>query len=280
MTLMTLSDMSDSQLPHPRVRANESPIRAAMRAQMQVIWALMLQDIKSRYFGNGLGYVITILWPAAHIAVILTMYVLGKRPTPYGDSSLLYASTGVLPFIAWNYMSRFTMMGVSMNKSFLAYPIIKLLDMIFARLALEHISIFLVTVALVAANLLFQTDIMPIDLSGAVFGLLSAVLLGIGFAVFNSVIVMIFPLWVVGYVLIIIVFWITAGLAFNPETMPAELGYYVSWNPLMHSIEWIRKAYYADFPAHLLNKTYVLSVGAGSLALGLVMERLLKRYFK
>ena len=48
----------------------------------------------------------------------------------------------------------------------------------------------------------------------------------------------------------------------------------------MHSVEWIRKGYYADFPAHLLSKSYVLSVGAGSFALGLLMERALKRYFK
>ena len=91
---------------------------------------------------------------------------------------------------------------------------------------------------------------------------------------------MMFPMWVLGYVGIIILCWITAGMALNPETMPAEIGYYLSWNPLMHRIEWIRSAYYADFPAHLLDKTYVISFGAGTLALGLIMERTLKRYFK
>lgn len=272
--------MSDFSLPRPRNNGPRTALGKSIATQRDVLWALMLHDIKSRYFGNGLGYVLTILWPAAHIAVVIVAFLIGKRPIPYGSSALLYASTCVLPFIAWNYMSRFTMMGMTQNRSFMAYPVIKPLDMMMARLALEHVSIFIITVGLVATNILFQVDVTPINLTDVICGLLSAVLLGIGFGVLNSVIAMIFPLWVIGYVVIIIVFWFTSGMIINPEAMPAELGYWISWNPLMHCVEWIRKGYYADFPAHLLSKTYVLSCGAGALALGLILERLLKRYFK
>lgn len=273
--------MSDFMLPMPQSqRARESSLRRAWRTQLQVLWALMLHDIKSRYFGNGLGYVVTILWPATHIAVIVGLYVLGRRPVPYGSSALLYACTGILPYIAWNYMSRFTMMGMLQNKAFLAYPVIRPLDMMVSRLALESVSIFIITVGLIFTNALAQVSIVPIDLSEAIGGLLSAVLLGYGFGILNSVITMVFPLWNLGYVVILIVFWFTAGLAVNPEAMPAEIAYWFSWNPLLHSIEWLRKGYYADFPAHLLDKYYVLGVGAGTLALGLVLERMLRPYFR
>ena len=124
----------------------------------------MLHDIKSRFFGNGLGYVVTILWPSTHIAIVILAYIIGKRPVPYGNSALLYASTCVLPFIAWNYMSRFTMMGMLQNRSFLAYPVIKPLDMMFARLALEHVSIFIITVGLLCTDMLFQVDVISINL--------------------------------------------------------------------------------------------------------------------
>ncbi len=273
--------MSDFMLPMPRARLDrERPWRRAWRTQYQVLWALMLHDIKSRFFGNGLGYVVTILWPATHIAIIVLIYVLGRRPVPYGNSALLYASIGIMPYITWNYMSRFTMMCMVQNRCFLAYPVIRPLDMMFSRLALECVSIFIIVTGLVGVNALAQVDVMPIDLGEAVCGLLSAVLLGVGFGVLNGVITMIFPLWVMGYVVILIVFWITAGLAMNPEAMPAEIGYWFSWNPLLHSIEWIRKGYYADFPAHLLDKHYVIGVGAGSLALGLLLERALRPYRK
>lgn len=216
----------------------------------------------------------------SHIAIIVSIYVIGRRPVPYGSSSFLYACIGILPYITWSYMSRFTMMGTLQNRNFMAYPIIRPLDMMIARLALESVSIFIITVGLVCIAEMIGVDAMPLNLSAAVLGLLSAVLLGVGFRVLNSVIVMMFPMWVLGYVGIIILFWITSGMAFNPEAMPAEIGYYLSWNPLLHSVEWIRSAYYADFPAHLLDKTYVVSFGAGTLALGLILERTMKRYFK
>ncbi len=168
--------MSDFLLPRPRNNGPRTALAKSLQTQRQVLWALMLHDIKSRFFGNGLGYIVTILWPATHISIIIAAFVIGKRPIPYGSSALLYASTCVLPFIAWNYMSRFTMMGMVQNRSFMAYPVIKPLDMMFARLALEHVSIFIITVGLVATNILFQVDVIPLNLSDAVCGLLSAVL--------------------------------------------------------------------------------------------------------
>lgn len=271
--------MSDFSLPRPKQRVYRSALTKSLSTQRDVLWALILHDIKSRFFGNGLGYVVTILWPATHIAIIIIAHIISKRPIPYGNSALLYASTGVLPFIAWNYMSRFTMMAVIQNRSFMAYPVIKPLDMMIARLALEHVSVFIITVGLVATNLLFQVDVVPVHLTEAVCGLFSALLLGIGFGVVYGIIGMIFPLWMILCVPIIIVCWLTSGTIFNPETMPAELGYYVSWNPVMHCVEWIRLGYYADFPAHLLSKSYVLSFGATMLAVGLILERALKRFF-
>ena len=272
--------MSDFVIPRPRHDPRETPLRRTLRTQMQVLWALILHDIKGRFFGNGWGYVVTILWPSAHIAILVLIFVLGKRPVPYGSNALLYASTGALPFIAWSYISRFTMMGMIQNKMFAGYPIIKPLDMMLARLALEHVSIFIITVGLITFDWLMQVDIVPINMGEAICGLLSAVLLGVGFGILNAVIVTIFPLWFIGYVVIIIVFWWSAGLAINPEAMPEQIGYWISWNPLMHSVEWVRKAYYADYPAHFLNKTYVVSFGVGTLALGLLLERALKRYVK
>ena len=271
--------MSEFRLPKPQAQP-KSNLRRALKTQVNVLWALMLHDIKSRFFGNGLGYVVTIIWPSTHIAIVIVAFTFTKRAIPYGSSPLLYASTCVMPFIAWNYISRFTMMGMLQNRSFLAYPVIKPLDVMFARLALETISTFIVTIGLISVNALYQVDIVPYDMKDAVFGMLSAILLGYGFGILNSVIVLMFPLWIIGYIGILITFWLTSGMVINPETLPSELGYWISWNPLMHCVEWIRLGYYNDFPAHLLNKTYVLCVGSGSLALGLLMERYLKRYFK
>ncbi len=238
----------------------------------------MLHDIKNRFFGNGLGYIMMILWPASHMAVVMLVFLFVGRAVPYGQSAMLYAATGVVPYIAWNYISRFTCLGVIQNKSFMAYPVIKPLDMMLARLALEIVSSYIITMVLLFILMLCQVPIVPVDIGTAVAGLLSAVFLGIGFGVFNTTICMITQFWQLVYVLVLIVAWLTCGLAINIEAMPERLGEILAWNPLVHSIEWVRLGFYADYPAHYLSRTYVLMCAAVSLVLGLIGERALRRF--
>ena len=250
----------------------------ALTNQANVLHALVLHDIKSRFFGNGLGYVVTILWPGVHLAIIVGIYAATGRGNGYGTSPLLFVSTGVLPYICWSYISRFCMMGVIMNKSALSYPIINVLDIIFARVFLEIVTCAIVTFVLLAFLILNGIDVVPNHPAQAALGLLSSVLLGIGFGVLNAGIALIMPLWGIGYMGILILFWITSGVAINPEMLPEQIGYWLSWNPLLHCVEWLRSAYYDDYPARLLDKTYVLGVGFCTLSLGLLMQRTMKRF--
>ena len=271
--------MSDFVLPQAMpARKEAGPVRGALRAQFHVLHALILHDIKSRFFGNGLGYVVTIIWPTVHMIVIMGIYVATGRSVPYGNSALLYAATGVLPYIAWNYISRFMSLSMTVNRSFMGYPIVKPLDMMLARLILETVSIFIVTMGTLAVLTLCEAPVMPHDPGQAALGLLSAVALGIGFGYLVSVFCLLHHFFNIVYVLFLILFWVTSGLAVNPEAMPEQLGNYLAWNPLLHSIEWIRSAYYDDFPAHLLDKVYVLKVAGVTFVLGLVLERLLRPF--
>ena len=252
--------------------------RVTLTNQVNVFHALVLHDIKTRFFGNGLGYVVTVLWPGVHLAVIVGIYSFTGRGNGYGTSPLLFVATGVLPYICWNYISRFCMLGLLQNKSALFYPIINILDIMFARIFLEIVTCSIITFLLLAFLMLNSIDVVPSHPAEAVLGLLSAVLLGTGFGVLNAGISLIAPLWFTGYVLILILFWITSGVVINPETLPEQIGYWLSWNPLLHCIEWIRSAYYDDYPTHLLDKNYVLETGFVTLALGLLMQRTMKRY--
>ncbi len=261
----------------PRI-VRDSGWKIALTNQINVFHALVLHDIKSRFFGNGLGYVVTILWPGVHLAVIVGLYAATGRGAGYGTSQLLFVATGVLPYICWNYISRFCMTGVTQNKSALSYPIINILDIIFARIFLEIVTCTIVTFVLLAFLVLNGIDVVPIHPAQAAFALLSAVLLGVGFGVFNAGIVLMFPLWLIGYIVVVISFWFTSGVVLNPEVLPEQIGYWLSWNPLLHCIEWLRSSYYDDYPARLLDKGYLLEVGFGSLALGLLMQRTMKRF--
>jgi capsular polysaccharide transport system permease protein len=251
--------------------------KSAFVNQKNVLHALILHDIKSRFFGNGWGYVVMILWPGAHLALVVSIHYFSGR-VGYGTSTILYSATGVLPYICWNYISRFSMMSALQNRQYLQYPQIKFLDLTFARIFLEIVTCSIVTFVLFAIFFIMQIDATPVNPGQAFFGLMSAVNLGVGFGVLGAVISRLFPLFNVVYILFLITFWLASGVTINPEGLPESIGYYFSFNPLLHCVEWIRSAYYVDYPHRLLDKNYVISVGLITLALGLCLERLLRRF--
>src|SRR5277367_3631305 len=104
-----------------------------LKAQFRIVVALMLHDIRSRFGGNALGFVgMGICWPLLHMLLALTIFSLTGRTAPYGDSTALWFATGVVPFLGFQYMSRFIVLGLIMNRSLLSFPVVKVSDIVFA----------------------------------------------------------------------------------------------------------------------------------------------------
>ena len=79
---------------------------SAARRQRRVLNALMLRYIRTRFFGNGLGYLVGSLG-RCHISWFSSGYLLFMgRATPYGDSTVLFVATGVVPFMTSSYLAR------------------------------------------------------------------------------------------------------------------------------------------------------------------------------
>ena len=269
-----------------RVKARGEPLplapnryRSPYKIQLDVIHALILHDIKSRYFGSGIGYLITILWPAAHLAVIMTIFVVGGRVVPNGSSALLYAATGIYPFIVWSYVSRFTMMTAMQNKSFLNYPIIRPMDMVIARIILELNTAFIILIWLSITLYLSGVPVMPNDPLRAVVGILASLTVAIGFGMLGAVFTFILPYFFLAYILVIIAIYASSGIIMNPETLPSSVGDYFYWNPVVHCVEMVRSAYYPDYTTRLLDIRYPFILGFSTFSLGLGLERALRRFF-
>jgi capsular polysaccharide transport system permease protein len=253
-----------------------SPIQM-LKAQWRVIVALMLHDVSSRFAGSRLGYfAMGVGFPLSHIMILLLIYSGLGRAAPYGDSPALWFATGVVPFMAFQYMSRFISLGVAINKSLLWFPVVKIADIIFSRTIIELLNAGMVVLILAVVFQVAGIDIMPLDVVQASLAMLAMMLLGIGFGVINAVLCSIFPFWVTGYALIAMIFWIASGIVFVPDALPDVARYPISFFPPLQGVEWMRSAYYEGYGSNVLDKTYLVSVGVGSLFLGLVLERLLR----
>jgi len=251
-------------------------LRSAAARQRRVLSALMLRNVRTRFFGHGLGYLMYIAWPLSHILIIVAMFVVAGRTAPYGDSVALFIATGALPFMIFSYLSRFMMISVFMTRPLLAFPEVKIFDVLLASALLETLAGCCVTITLIVIGWFAGIDVMPTDIVQASYALGAALLLGLGFGLLNGVIALAFPFWITIYSLSIIAFWMSAGIFFVPDALPETFRNALAWHPVLQTTEWMRSAYYEGYGGLVLDRSYTISVGLGALFLGLLLERAMR----
>jgi capsular polysaccharide transport system permease protein len=247
-----------------------------LKAQGRILLALMLRDMKTRFFGNEFGFLLAVAWPLSHILILLLINAGLGRAAPYGDSPALWFATGIIPFMAFNYMARFIMMGVALNRQLLSLPVVKVTDILFARALVEALNAGLVILIVFVIFWALGIDFMPVDIVQASLALLAMMLLGLGLGVVNAIIAAAFPFWITGFALCTILAWLSSGILFVPDALPEAARMPLSYLPWLQGVEWMRSAYYEGYGGDILDKTYLVSFGVVSLFLGLVTERLVR----
>lgn len=247
-----------------------------MEAYAHVIRALILRDMRTRFGGSHWGYAVLVLWPVAHIFVMVGIMAFRGTPSPMEGSPLLFVSTACVPALTWQYMTREVMRGLIINKPLLYYPQVKIFDIMIARIIVEIVKGFtcLIIVLTVLASL--GVDPIPEDPITAIAAYCAATLLGAGFGAVNIGIVSFFPAWQLGWILPQISMYLSCGIFFMPHMLPNEYYALFKWHPLAQIVEWTRNAYDPGLGLEI-DYMYVVTFGATSLVLGLIMERTVVR---
>lgn len=239
--------------------------------------AVMLRDMRTRFFNHGLGFLIVSLWPLAHMLILIGIYTLFGRTAPFGDSLRVFFLTGLIPTLTFMYVSRFMCISLALNRPMLAFPVVKVLDIMAARALLEITAAFLTLFFAFTILLLFGDDPFPRDPFQAFYAYLSLLLLAIGVGSVAGVITMFLSFFATLYALSMILVYILSGTLFVVSALPESLVYPLSFNPVLHAVEWMRIAYYEGYSDRVLDKEYLIGFGATALCLGLLMERMLRR---
>lgn len=246
--------------------------RSQMDSYLRVLHALMLRDMRTRFGGSHWGYAIVVLWPVAHIFMLVLIYVLRNVPAPIGDSRALFFASGAVPALVFQYVSREVMKAVIANRPLTYYPQVKLFDVILSRILVEIVTGFLGLLTVSAILVVAGINPVPIDPFTSMCGYLAAILLGIGFGTINVSIVAFFPAWIMGSVMFTVVMYITSGVMFLPNFLPSKVYEVLKYNPIVGIIEWIRLGYYPDLPV-TVDYYYIILFSFSLLSIGLLMEK-------
>lgn len=255
---------------------NRETLSAKLRFRLNVILALMLRDMRTRFGRSHLGYFVAIGWPLAHLVSIVGVAAFINKVLPLGTDPAVFVATGALPYILCLYPARMIGQSVVSNKPLFLFPIVSAFDVITSRIIIEFITAFIVVIIFGSGLYVLGVDIIPIDTSVAASAILATVFFSISMGVLSTVIISFFPFWGIAFVVIMVLLYGFAGVFVLPSNLSEGMREVIWYNPLFHCVEWIRSAYYEGYGDDMLSRSYLLWFAATSLLLGLLGERFVR----
>lgn len=245
--------------------------------RLNIIGAIILRDMRTRYGRSHIGYIIAILWPLTHLVGLTVIFTFLRRSAPiFGTDNAVFLATGALPYILLMYPSRMTGFAIITSKTLFIFPIVSALDIIAARAIVELLTAFTVVIVFVLGCLVFGINIIPRDYNVAAAAIFSTVYLSICFGMLNTILVALTGFWTVAFVLLMVVAYITSGIFVPMDTLSRQVQSVLYYNPLTHCVEWLRSAYFIGYGDSFVSPTYVLGLATCMLFLGLLGERYLR----
>jgi capsular polysaccharide transport system permease protein len=246
-------------------------------AQLQVVYALILRETRTRFGTHRLGYVWALAEPVVFIATFAGMDLVVGRLVPLGLEVVPFLTTGFVPFGLFRESAQRSLSAIGANRGLLFYPQVRPLDLVLSRIILEFGTQVIVFVLIMTAVCLYDWNYPNVDLLKLLCGFLLAFGLGAslglvlcGLSVYSPTVErllgpMLRPL-----------FW-ASGLFYAPSMLPEKVRSLLLYNPMVHAIELVRDGWFEQYHPAEISIEYVLAWIGVLLLAGLGLERIARR---
>jgi capsular polysaccharide transport system permease protein len=259
----------------PRASSMSSSIRSPFRVQRDVVYALLLREMGSRFGRSRVGMLWTLLEPIAHLVFPIVLFgFIMARALP-GVEYPVFLVYGFLPFVLFRTVCMQTMDGTATSRGLLSYRQVLLMDVFVAKVISNFVIEAVVFGVIVAGLLVLEFDVLPprpIEFAGVLL-LTAAMAFGLGllFAAISSVMP---DARTVIKVLFIPLYFIS-GVLFPVSRFPDEWVDWLALNPVLHLVEMTRLMAVSHYePMKQLSVIYPVAVAMISLCIGLALYRL------
>lgn len=249
--------------------------RTALQIQIDVIAALLLREVQSRFGRSRVGFIWALLEPITHVIVPVVMFgFIFDRVLP-GVEYPVFLLYGLLPFLLFKNICLQTMDGVQANVGLLAYRQVHLLDVFVAR-ALSNVVVETILFVIVFAGLaLLGYDVLPRNIVEVLAVLTVAVAMGLGLGMLFAALCGFVPDARSMIRIAFVPLYLISGVMYPISRFPGEVVQWLSWNPLLHLIDYSRLAALPHYrPIPTLNVLYPIALTALLLWVGLSLYRL------
>lgn len=257
-----------SPLPAAPPRAGAPRFR-----RLRVLSALVIREMSAKFGRSAGGYVWALAEPLGGIVLLSVAFSLALRSPPMGSNFMLFYATGIIPFYMFNTMSKGVAGAVRSNKGLLNYPVVTVLDAVFAKFALNFMTIFLIAAVLMTGIIVGAGVYVTLDLAAVATAFTLAALLGLGVGTLNCVLFGLYPTWSNVWSVLTRPLFILSGILYTFESAPAGFQKLLWWNPLVHVIAVMRTGFYGSYHPIFVSLPYVLGIALGLFVVGAYLLR-------
>ena len=266
--------MSDFSVP-PAL----TPARALRAPQTRpwghprAIMALVLREMTAQYGRNPGGYLWAIVEPLGMILFLSVGFSLMLRSPSLGNSFLLFYATGYLPYVLFLKTSRVVMNALTYSRNLLKYPAVTWFDATMARAGLYFLTETLVAYILLVGILAVIDSRTVLDFGPIILSFVLASLLGLGAGLVNCVFAGFVPIWETIWNIFTRPLFLASGIIWIYPNLPTTAAQVLWYNPLVHITGLARTGFFPTFEPQYISITFVLGLGMGLTALGLLLMR-------
>jgi capsular polysaccharide transport system permease protein len=242
-----------------------------LRLRFGVMLALMLHDIKIRFRISAMGYFLVLAEPVAQFFVMFLIFHAIQRQPDFGISLGVFLATGIVPFFLFMHLSSRIISAIRSGRSFNKVQTVGFLDLAVARAVLEFLTLVIFGTAVFAVLAFFGEPAIPQNLLDVIYTVVILAITAFGFGLINGVLTKIFKVYALIYSLFARGMLFFSGVFYVVATLPPLARHYLSYNPLLHGIEWFRLGFFESYPAIDLDRGYLGAWAVGTVTLGLVM---------
>jgi capsular polysaccharide transport system permease protein len=242
----------------------------------RVVGALLLRETRTRFGVNRLGYLWALAEPTLHVAIFIVIFRALDRASPIGTDTALFLATGVIPWLLFNHITDRTMKAIEANRALLAYPQVTPVDLVLSRMLLETATLLLVLILFGLTSFLTHGPYVidnPLTVLGA-FLCLAAFATGLG--LLGGAIAGVLPSFAPAFAMIRRPLYFVSGVFFLADRLPPFAREWLSFNPILHYVEWLRSAFFDDFESRFADPPFAIATALSALCLGLAAERLVR----
>ena len=259
----------------PTIRCDE---RSTLRVQLDVIGALLVREIHTRFGRDNVGYLWLLIEPMMLTSAVAAMHAYSGNEKMMTYDLAPFWATGYTPFIMWRGIVGRSESALESNRSLLYHRYITVLDILVARSVLEFVAVTATMFIILGLCAACEAGTLPQRPLLMFCGLL--LLLWFSFATGACVAAACERKPVVGRLVhpLIYLSLPVSGAFYAMSWMPPGLQRVLGWVPTTHIFELIRMGEFAEYPDKFVDPSYVVAWCMALTFIGLLSLRIVRRH--